>query len=99
MGMNKKLKQSLNIGKIEQYSDEVIVDTYDFVFDKDGDIVTIYNECDDDERREFVDYVVKCWNEERDIDTYDVMNEGVRDDSSEEYFAWCERHTRWYKRQ
>ena len=70
---------------------------YDFVFEKYGDVKTIYKECDESERKTFLEYVIKCYNEDKEMLTHIVENEGVRDESTESYFEWYSRHSVWYE--
>ena len=86
------------VKRIEELTDGLeIAFVYDCVFEKCGDVETIYKECDESERKTFIEYVIKCYNEDKVIHTHMVENEGVMDESTESYFEWCSRHSVWYE--
>ncbi len=92
------LVKKYGVRRIEDLTDGAeIAWVYDYVFEKYGDVETIYKECDESERKTFLEYVIKCYNEDKEILTHMVENEGVLDEETESYFEWCARHSVWYE--
>ena len=93
-----RILKLFGVKRIEDLTDGFeIAMAYDDAFEKYGDVETIYKECDESERKTFIEYVIKCYNEGKIIHTHMVENEGVMDESTESYFEWCSRHSVWYE--
>lgn len=62
-----------------------------------GSVDTIYGECNEKEKRKLIADIKKCINDNKKMFTYLVLNEGVYDDNTKDYFDFCARHSIWYE--
>lgn len=62
-----------------------------------GCATTIYEESNDDERKEFADVLLESIKTGTHINFVMVDGEGVMNEQNKDYFDWCERHTCWYQ--
>jgi hypothetical protein len=101
--MDKKVKDYLSqLGwnePIDNLSTEQLAFVVDMMSEPSpyGSLITIYDECNDDERNNLRNDLLKCAVTGNDVEIYQVQCEGVMNDKNTDFFDWAGRHSCWYK--
>lgn len=96
--ITKEYLDALNAKSIDELNDEIIVGILSLTTDSIyGGATTIYDECNETERKQFIEDAKRVIKGDADMDFLLVNKEGVKTGSNEEYFEWISRHSVWYR--
>ena len=89
--------EMLNVKSIEDFNVEQLACLYDELYlSYNGSASKIFDESNDDERTAFGKVLLNCIKDNKQIKIYKVSNEGVKEDTDDDYFSFAERHSVWY---
>lgn len=94
----KMFLDAFKVNSIDDLPEHAWPDLIDMLFPDDHiRAYIIYRECNKKEKQSFVADIKKCINGNKKMFTYPVLNEGVYDDNTKDYFDFCARHSIWYE--
>lgn len=95
----KMFLDAFKVKTIDDLPEHALPDLLDMLLPDNGvgSVSTIYGECNEKEKRKLIADIKKCINDNKTMSLYLVLNEGVYDDSTKDYFDFCARHSIWYE--